>query len=123
MNVNDYLAKDYGPQGCWSLVADVYQTERQAIAVDFRTINRSIREMAGAFSLALHKSPHGFVQVAAPVDLCIVLLGKTEAIGVHHCGIYFEGRVLHALTSGNYYEELSVIQDRFALVEFWAKPA
>jgi len=121
MDVNTYLAKTYGAQPCWELVADVYATELDAIPVDYKTVNRSIREMASAFRLAIHKSAHGFAQAAEPEDMCIVLLGKTEKIGITHCGIYYEGRVLHAMTGTTLYEELSAIRDRFALVEFWAK--
>ena len=123
MNVNDYLAKPYGPQPCWELVADVMAAERGAVPVDYKTVNRSIREMAGAFRLAIHKSAHGFVEVAEPVDLSIVLLGKTERMGVHHCGIYFGGKVLHALPGATLYEEMSVIRDAFEVVQFWSKPA
>ena len=121
IDINTYLPKAYGPLPCWPLVADVYATELQAVPVDYKTVNRSVREMASAFRLAIHKSPHGFVQVDEPVELCIVLLAKTEHIGIHHCGIYHDGGVLHAMHSGNFYEPLSVIRDSFSVVQFWAK--
>ena len=121
MIVNDYLAKTYGPQPCWELVADVYATELQAVPVDYKTLNRSVRQMAAAFRLVVHSSDHGFVRVAEPVDMAIVLLGKSEHVGITHCGIYYAGKVLHALPGITVYEELSVIRDTFALVEFWAK--
>lgn len=121
MNVNDYLAKQYGPQPCWELVADVYARELDVVPVDYKTINRSIRDMASAFRLQIHKSAHGFLQTTAPADLAIVLLAKTERVGIHHCGIYFDGRVLHAMPGATMYEELSVIRDTFGVVEFWAK--
>lgn len=121
MNINHYLANTYGPQPCWELVADVCAHELGAVAVQYQAVKRSIREMADAFRLALHQDPHGFAQVAAPVDLCIVLLGKSERVGVHHCGIYYAGRVLHAMPGVTLYEEIASVQDRFALVEFWAK--
>ena len=121
MNVNSYLAKTYGPQPCWELVADVCASELGAVAVEYRAVNRSIREMAGAFRIALHKDPHGFSQVREPADLCIVLLGKNQRIGIHHCGIYFAGKVLHAMPGATLYEEIASVQDRFQLVEFWAK--
>jgi len=121
MNIADYMAKQYGPQPCWELVADVVTTEGGSVPIDYKTVNRSVREMAGAFRLALYKSPHGYSQVAVPADLCIVLLGKTERMGVHHCGIYFEDRVLHAMPGITMYEELTVIRDAYELVHFWAK--
>lgn len=121
MNVADYMAKQYGPQPCWELVADVVTTGGGAVPVDYRTVNRSIRDMASAFRLAIHKSAHGYAQVADPVDLCIVLLGKSERMGVHHCGIYYAGRVLHAMPNFTLYEDMSVIRDAFELVEFWSR--
>ena len=42
-------------------------------------------------------------------------------MGLHHCGVFYEGRVLHALADGNRYEELSVVGDAYAVMEFWAK--
>lgn len=121
MIVNDYLAKDYGPQGCWSLVADVVATETGDTPLIFRTINRSVRQMASEFRIALSKGQHGYLEIAAPANLCIVLLGKTERMGIHHCGICFDGKVLHAMTGITLYEELSVIRDAFEVVQFWAK--
>lgn len=123
MNVNDYLAKQYGPQPCWELVADVMAAECGEIPVDYKTVNRSVREMASAFRLAIHKSAHGFARVQEPVDMCIALLGKTQRMGVHHCGVYLDGKVLHALPGVTVYEELTVIRDAFEIVEFWAKEA
>jgi hypothetical protein len=123
MDINFYLAQQLGPQPCWEMVALVYERELNAVAVDYRTVTRSIRQMAESFRIALHKSSHGFSQISAPVDLCIVLLGKTEKIGIHHCGIYWQGSVLHAMPGITLYEPMSVIEDRFDLIEFWAKPA
>ncbi|HCN89502.1 MAG TPA: hypothetical protein DIT28_10050 [Oxalobacteraceae bacterium] len=121
MDTNAYLAKQYGPQPCWELVADVYATELNAIAVDYKTVNRSIREMSSAFRIAIHKAAHGFVQVADPVDMAIVLLGKSDTIGIHHCGIFYQGKVLHALPNVTLYEDLSTIRDGYALIEYWTK--
>lgn len=121
IDINTYLAKQYGPQPCWELVADVYATELQAVPVDYKTVNRSVREMASAFRLAIHKSAHGFVQVAEPIDLCIVLLAKHAHIGIHHCGVYYAGSVLHAMPNSTLYEPLSGINDAFEVVQFWAK--
>lgn len=121
MNVNDYLGRQYPFPPCWSLVADVYASELDDTVTDYKTVNKSIRAIAGAFRLALHKSAHGFAQIADPVDFCVVLLGKTPRTGLHHCGIFYQGRVLHMLESGGQYQEMSVIGDEYALIEFWAK--
>lgn len=121
MNVNDYLARQYGQPPCWELVADVYASELNETVDDYRTINSSIRAIASAFRIALHKSPFGFAQIDAPVDFCIVLMGKSQSMGLHHCGVFYGGRVLHALADGNRYDEMSVIGDSYQLAEYWAK--
>lgn len=121
MDVIAYLAKQYGPQPCWELVADVLSTERGEIAVDYKAANRSMREMASAFRLAIHNAAHGFARIDAPIDMCIVLLGKTARVGIHHCGVYYDGKVLHAMPGMTMYEDLSVIRDTFSVIEFWAK--
>lgn len=122
MIVNDYLSKQYPFPPCWCLVADVYATELADTVTDYKTVNSSIRSIASEFRLALHKSAHGFAKIEQPVDYCVVLLGKTPRMGLHHCGIYYQGRVLHMLESGGQYQEMSVIADDYKLIEFWAKP-
>lgn len=121
MDINTYLARQYPAPGCWLLVVDVLTSERAQTVNDFKTINASIRSIASAFRLALFKSAHGFAQIAEPVDYCVVLLGKTQRLGLHHAGIYYQGRVLHALPDGNQFQEMSVIGDEYALIEFWSK--
>ena len=116
-----YLGKQYPSPPCWCLVADIYATEFSQPVEAFKTVNASVRSIASAFRLAIYKNPDGFAQVAAPVEGCIVLLGKTPALGIHHCGVYTAGKVLHMLASGGYFEELSVIQDQYALVEYWTR--
>ena len=121
LDTNAYLARQYGPQPCWELVADLYTRELQALPVDYTAATRSVRQMARAFRIALHNSAHGVIQVAEPVDLCSVLLAKNAHIGIHHCGVYYGGSVLHALPNHTMYEPLSVIRDSFETVQFWAK--
>lgn len=123
MDVNTYLARQYDTPPCWQLVADVYTSELAQPVTEYKTVNASIRAIASAFRIALHKSPEGFARIAEPVDYCIVLMGKSATMGLHHCGVYYQGRVLHGLTEGNQYEELSVIGDGYELVEFWARAA
>lgn len=121
MIVNDYLVRQYGQPPCWELVADIYASELDQTVNDYRTINSSIRAIASAFRIALHKSPAGFAQIDAPRDFCIVLMGRSHSMGLHHCGVFYDGRVLHALADGNRYDEMSVIDDGYPLVEYWAK--
>ena len=121
MIVNDYLAKQYESPPCWALVTDVLVSERGQTVTDYKTVNASIRSIANALRVVFHKSAHGFAQVSEPVDFCIVLLGKSHKTGAHHCGIYYQGRILHAMESGNQYQELSVISDEYQIIEYWAK--
>lgn len=123
MDINAYLAKQYDSPPCWQLVADVYTSELGMPVTDYKTVDASIRAIASAFRIALHKSPQGFAQIPVPADYCIVLMGKSAGVGLHHCGVFYEGRVLHGLSTGNRYEEMSVIRDTYPLIEFWARTA
>lgn len=119
MKIATYQARRYGPQPCWELVADVLAHERAAIAVEYIPAQRSIRQMAEAFRLALHANPHGFVRTAAPQDFSVVLMGRNAHIGIHHCGIWYGGRILHAEPGATLYEELTAVATRYPVMEFW----
>jgi hypothetical protein len=121
VNVTDYLAKSYPTPPCWALVADVYTSELGQAVDGYQTINSSVRAIAAAFRLALHKSPHGFGQIAQPVDYAVVLMGRTPTLGLHHCGVYYEGRVLHALADGTLYQDMASLAAEYPLMEFWSK--
>lgn len=123
MNLNDYLAKDYPEPRCWSLVVDVYATERDQQVDGYRTINNGVRAFAAAVRIALHKSPHGFIQIDEPTEMCVVLMGKSERTGLHHCGVYCDGGILHAIDSGPVYQDLASARDAYGLIEYWERPA
>jgi hypothetical protein len=122
VNVNDYLAKQYPEPPCWALVADVYANEVGQEVTAFRTINNSLRAIASAFRIAMHKSPHGFEQVAETSDFTIVLLGRSPNLGLHHCGVFYDGKVLHALSDGNLYQDLASLGDTYPVMQFWGRP-
>lgn len=117
-----YLGRTYPSPPCWALVADVYASARGQDVLAYRTVTSSIRAIAAEFRLQLHKSAHGFAQIAEPQDLCIVLLGKSRAVGVHHCGIWWQGHVLHALDSGVLLQDVASLTDTYELIEYWARP-
>lgn len=121
MNVADYQVKVYPNPPCWALVADVYATELGQEVAAYKTVSSSVRQLASAFRLALHKNPDGFAQIAEPVDMAVVLMGTVPRLGVHHCGIYYQGKVLHATEIGVYYQDLASLRDLYQLMEFWAK--
>lgn len=124
MDLTRYMTTQYPAPPCWALVADVYARELGQGVDDYRTINPSARAIAAAFRLALHKSAHGFEPVtapAAPADFDVVLLGKAASLGLHHCGVYWQGGVLHALETGAVYQDLASLRDTYPLMEFWRK--
>lgn len=121
MNINEYLIKQYPAPPCWALVADFYHHELGLPVTEFKTVDKSVRGIASAFRLHLSKGEHGFSRLQAPQDYAVVLLGKSEEIGLHHCGIFYEGRLLHALESGVYFDDMSGVQDAYSLIEYWAR--
>ena len=130
MNVSTYQAKVYPEPPCWSLVADVLIVERGLAVDEYKTISESIRQLSAslrvqaaavAFRLELHKGEHGFAQISEPVDYAVVLMGKTIKMGIHHSGIYYQGKVLHALETGTLYQDMASLRDEYALVEFWSR--
>lgn len=121
MNVADYQAKVYHSPPCWLLVADVYAHELSERVDTFSTVSNSIRQIASEFRLQLHKDKHGFDQVADPQDFAIVLMGKTQRLGFHHCGVFYQGKVLHANEEGVLYQDMDTLRATYPLMEFWGK--
>lgn len=106
---------------CWSLVASVYSDVLAEPVEEFKTVGGSVRAASRAFRLQLYKGRHGFEQITEPRDFAVVLMGKTQRTGVHHCGIFYEGSVLHALEAGTLYQDLTTLADEYELMEYWAR--
>lgn len=121
MNVASYQAKVYQSPPCWELVTDVLLNETGGTVDACRTVSQSLRSIASAFRLELHKGTHGLHQIAEPVDFAVVLMGRTIKLGIHHAGIYYQGKVLHALPDGTLYQDLASLHDEYQLVEYWIK--
>jgi hypothetical protein len=121
VNVNDYLAKQYDLPPCWELVSDVYVNELGCSVESYKPDNTSFKAIASAFRIALHNNKHGFSQIAFPKDYCVVLMAKLVDQTHHHVGVYYDGKVLHALATGNLYQDLSSLGDAFKRIEYWAK--
>lgn len=122
MNINDYLEKQYPNPPCWALVADVYASELGQNVTEYRTINNTLRAIAGAFRIAMYKGQHGLEQLESPADFAIVLLGRSRSLGMHHCGVFYEGKVLHALSDGNLYQDMASLGDTYPVMQFWGRP-
>lgn len=119
--ISKYLQRVYSNPPCWELVSDVYENELNLKVKDYKPESASPRVVASAFRLALHNAEHGFVLTNLPEDFCIVLMGRTSKLGLHHCGIYYKGKVLHALPAGNLYQDISSLKDTYKLVQYWVK--
>lgn len=123
MIVTDYLARQYNQPGCWELVCDVYARELNLDVLPYTTKTDSVRSIANTFRLALHNGQHGFIQIAETVPFAVVLMGKSKSLGLHHCGVYYQGGVLHAKPNLSLYQDMASIKGEFPLIEFWAKTA
>lgn len=121
MDVATYLPKVYPDPPCWALVTDVYQAELGLPVHEYRTINNSVRAIADAFRFALHADKHGFAQIAEPQEMCVVLMGKSRRLGPHHAGVYTGGKVLHALPTGNVWQDMASLGDLYQFMEFWVR--
>ncbi|MNN85864.1 hypothetical protein D3C81_2031980 [compost metagenome] len=75
--------------------------------------------MANAFRISLHRGGHGFVRTDNPGDFAVVLMGRNAHIGIHHCGVVYGGRILHAEPGATLYEEITALQCRYPIMEFW----
>ena len=121
MDIAFYQEQVYGRPPCWELVSHVLLRECELIVSKYRAKTSSLRDIANAFRLELHRGDHGFTKLEAPQDFAVVLMGKTLKRGVHHCGIYWQGSVLHALETGTLYQDLASLQAEYPILEHWAR--
>lgn len=123
MNVSKYLAAQYRNPPCWALVAHVQADECGVGPLPLYAPSAdTVHAVAGVFRRALHDGDHGFARVAEPRDYCVVLMARRERAMPHHCGVFYQGRVLHALPAGAVYQDLASLSDMYAKIEFWARP-
>lgn len=121
LDVAVYQAKVYEPPRCWKLVADVYGDVVGAAPDQVQTVSESLRRAARAFRLQLHKDVGGMQQIEEPRDLAVVLMWPTAAQKNAHCGVYWQGKVLHATEAGTLYQDLASLRSAYAVMEFWAR--
>lgn len=120
LDVDAFHGKAYDRPPCWQLAADVYANVLGAVVGRYELAGRGARAAAAAMRLALHEGSHGFTQLAAPRDFALVLMGRTARLGLHHCGVYWRGSVLHATDTGTHYTDLAALRREYPLMEFWA---
>lgn len=121
LDVAAFQEKAYPSPPCWSLVADVYLNVLKLPVDSFKTVDKSVRDAARAFRLHLAKDDHGFERLAEPREYAVVLMGRTPRLGIHHCGIYYGGKILHAREEGTLYQELFELTGQYQLMEFWGR--
>lgn len=119
LDINVWMARVFDDPPCWQLVASIYTEVLGAPVDEYKTVSSSVRDIARAFRLVLHKGVHGFSQIAQPVDFAVVLMGRTTTLGLHHCGLWYDGRVLHATPKGTVHQALNSLQAEYMLMEYW----
>ena len=119
MDVEKYLSRVYKNPPCFELVADLYAEEFGKGCIEYSVVNSSVRSAATAFRIALHTNEHGFRQVSEPVNGCLVLMSNRKHMPVHHCGVYYNGSILHALEGGNAFESVFNLKDSYPIMEWW----
>lgn len=121
LDVEAYLARVYPAPPCWHLVTDVYHEALGEEPNEIQTISEAMRRAARQFRLELFKARDGMQQIDEPQDFAIVLMWATAGKRQLHCGIYYAGKVLHALESGTLYQDMQTLRDAYPLMEFWVK--
>ena len=126
MNIGKYIGLPYslrpmpGCVNCWGLVALVYSQEKSEEIPIFKS--NSTAGIAAAFTAAFAADDHGFYKVELPQDYdVIIFINDSVNRSEYHCGIYYNGKVLHAgrALGGSVYQDIDVAKETFNRVEFW----
>lgn len=121
LDVGAFQEKVYPNPPCWQLVTDVYRNVLGQEPDQVQTVSEAMRRASRAYRLELFKSRGGMEQIDEPRDFAIVLMWRTSQKRQQlHCGIYYQGSVLHALESSTLYQDLQTLREAYPLMEFWA---
>lgn len=121
LDVAAWQERVYEPPRCWKLVTDVYLELVGQMPTEVETVSESIRRAARAFRLDLYKHNPGMHQIEEPQDLAVVLMWHTPAKKRAHCGIYWQGGVLHATETVTLFQGLADVSAVYPVMEFWAR--
>lgn len=121
LDVATYLSRQYEEPRCFKLVADVYADVLGVSPAEVETVSESMRRAARTFRLELFKRQPGMQQIDQPRDLAVLLMWPADSRKRAHCGIYWQGKVLHATETGNLYQDLASLQDVYPRMEWWAR--
>lgn len=130
MDIQFYQEQAFISPCCWPLVTMVYMRElgltvraygEHHDSIRLLSPERRIKAIAEAFRIELHRGEHGFRQIAQPVDFAVVLMGRAPKLGLHHCGVFWHGSVLHALDSGTLFQDMNTLRAQYPLMQFWSR--
>lgn len=114
-----YMGQAYPNPPCWHLVSHVLAREAGYMPDDFTPTSADVTKISRAFRAALHNATAWATKIDAPEDYCMVLMGRTQKLGLHHAGIYYNGSVLHALPGSTLNQSLLSVKDEYKVIEYW----
>ena len=103
MDINTLVGKPYDKENyhCWHFIEEVLAVPTlKDVHVD--TANDDVEKYIGLF-----------MEIDAPVNYCIVLIGKS------HIGIWYNGGIYHNDTRGVRYESMRVIKMRYPTFKYF----
>jgi hypothetical protein len=124
MNVQYYLGRIYNNPPCWNLVSEIYKNE---VKFEFPVIlyprdeRCDIEKYAQAFRIEMAKNKHGFEKIIEPTNYCIVLMSKLKNNTIHHCGVFYNGKIIHATEKAVINQDIFSLRDLYNYMEFWSK--
>lgn len=121
LNVSVYQNRTYEPPSCWKLVTDVYSEVLGAEPHEVETVSESMRRAARAFRINLFKNQPGMRQLLDPQDLAVALMWPANRQWRAHCGIVWEGKILHATEAGVLYQDMASLRSIYPQMEFWGR--
>lgn len=104
---------------CWSMVAHLYLNVLHIDPLVVATVTESLRRAARTFQLRLHKDAYGLRQIPAPQDWALVLMWPGTQQRRPHCGVFWNGKVLHATAEGVLSQDVFSLRDAYPTMEFW----
>lgn len=122
MNITKYLSLSYDHRNkkgvnCWGLYALVRHNEFNDNVASHGLTRCSNEEIAAAYAIVFAKYKDVHTEVTNPenYDLIVLSIKDTDGKMKFHCGVYWEGRMLHAkgtARSGQvWYDELKDYKD------------
>lgn len=120
LDIAAYQAKVYEKPRCWKLVADVYSNLLAVNPAHVETLTEDMRRAARTFRLELFKRRGGMHQLAEPRDLAVVLMWPSDRRKLPHCGIWWQGKVLHVNEAGAVlHQDVASLGDLYQSMEYW----